>query len=153
MVDSNKKLVPPPPFPSERKDVIGFIEVKDDHGNLLISKVDSDKGEKVSIFAKMFRKQKKARIIRKFNSKSYTIEKPIFIIGRRKENSLVIDDNNSISIMHAVISHIEQKYYLEDIGSTNGSFVNGNQLISFKKHLLQNADKIKLGNEEFEFRL
>lgn len=62
-------------------------------------------------------------------------------IGRKPHNDVQID-NLAISGEHAVVISILNDAFLEDLHSTNGTFVNG-QLIS--KHFLQNGDTIELG--------
>jgi hypothetical protein len=56
-------------------------------------------------------------------------------IGRRSHNDIVID-NLAVSGEHAVIYNSAGEVYLEDLGSTNGTTVNGQPI---KKHLLQSG--------------
>src|SRR5262249_30317462 len=62
-------------------------------------------------------------------------------IGRKPHNDIQID-NLAVSGEHAVIVTILNDSFLEDLGSTNGTVVNGNAI---KKHFLQNNDVIELG--------
>lgn len=62
-------------------------------------------------------------------------------IGRRPENDIVID-HLAISGAHAAIVTILQDAFLEDLNSTNGTWVNGK---SIKKHFLRDGDVIELG--------
>lgn len=68
-------------------------------------------------------------------------------IGRKPENDIQID-NLAISGEHAVIVTILNDSFLEDLGSTNGTFVNGQ---SVKKHFLQNGDTIELGKYRLKY--
>lgn len=68
-------------------------------------------------------------------------------IGRKPHNDLVID-NLAVSGEHAVIVTILNDSFLEDLGSTNGTFVNGQPV---KKHFLQNGDVIELGKYKLKF--
>lgn len=68
-------------------------------------------------------------------------------IGRRPENDVVID-HLVISGNHAAIVTILQDAFLEDLNSTNGTWVNGQ---SIKKHFLKNGDVIELGKFQLEF--
>lgn len=68
-------------------------------------------------------------------------------IGRKPHNDIQID-NLAISGEHAVVVTILQDCFLEDLGSTNGTFVNGQ---SIKKHFLQNNDVIELGKYRLKF--
>ena len=49
---------------------------------------------------------------------------------------------------HAVIVKMGKDYYVEDVGSTNGTTVNGEEI---QKHLLQHADLIELGKHQLKF--
>ncbi|MEA5098747.1 MAG: FHA domain-containing protein [Burkholderiaceae bacterium] len=61
-------------------------------------------------------------------------------IGRRPYNDMVLD-NPAVSGEHAMIVKSHSDYILEDLGSTNGTYVNGQPV---KKHYLQNNDVIEL---------
>jgi pSer/pThr/pTyr-binding forkhead associated (FHA) protein len=68
-------------------------------------------------------------------------------IGRRSHNDLVID-NLAVSGEHAVMIMSGNDVYLEDLGSTNGTTVNGQPI---KKHLLQHADTVEIGKYRIRF--
>jgi pSer/pThr/pTyr-binding forkhead associated (FHA) protein len=68
-------------------------------------------------------------------------------IGRKPHNDIQID-NLAVSGEHAVIVTILNDSFLEDLGSTNGTVVNGNPI---KKHFLQNNDIIELGKYKLKF--
>jgi len=73
--------------------------------------------------------------------KEVPITKDRTTIGRRSHNDLTID-NLAVSGEHAVISKSGDDVYLEDLGSTNGTTVNGQPI---KKHLLLGGDLIEIG--------
>ena len=68
-------------------------------------------------------------------------------IGRKPHNDIQID-NLAISGEHAVVITILNDSFLEDLGSTNGTFVNGQ---SVKKHFLQNGATIELGKYRLKY--
>ena len=68
-------------------------------------------------------------------------------IGRKPANDIQID-NLSISGQHAVITHILGDAFLEDLNSTNGTYVNGQPV---KKHVLHNNDVIELGKYRIKY--
>ncbi len=68
-------------------------------------------------------------------------------IGRKPHNDIQID-NLAVSGEHAVIVTILNDSFLEDLGSTNGTVVNGGAI---KKHFLQNNDVIELGKYKLKF--
>jgi hypothetical protein len=149
------KFPPPPPFPESEKEVKVVVHVSENDVVLdLDSKKNSKYKKKPKGLAGLFRKKEKyPKIIRKFNGRNIELRDNIFIIGRRKENALVIEDNPNISIMHAIITRVSDGYFLEDADSTNGTSLNGVDLKAFEKYPLKHKDKFTLGNEEFEFKL
>lgn len=68
-------------------------------------------------------------------------------IGRKPNNDIQID-NLAISGEHAVIVAILNDAFLEDLNSTNGTYVNGQ---SVKKHVLKDNDVIELGKYRIKF--
>ncbi len=76
------------------------------------------------------------------------LSKERITIGRRPHNDLVID-NLAISGEHAAIMTIVNDSFLEDLGSTNGTLVNG-QLV--KKHFLQDNDVIELAKYKIKYQ-
>ncbi len=68
-------------------------------------------------------------------------------IWRKPHNDIQID-NLAISGEHAVVITILNDSFLEDLGSTNGTFVNGQPV---KKHFLKNGDTIELGKYRLKY--
>src|SRR5712672_954234 len=79
--------------------------------------------------------------------KEIPLKKERTTIGRKPHNDTQID-NLAVSGEHAVIVTILNDSFLEDLGSTNGTVVNGNAI---KKHFLQNNDVIELGKYKLKF--
>src|SRR5712691_9323841 len=79
--------------------------------------------------------------------KEITLSKERTTIGRKPHNDIQID-NLAVSGEHAVIVTILQDSFLEDLGSTNGTVVNGQPV---KKHFLQNNDIIELGKYKLKY--
>jgi pSer/pThr/pTyr-binding forkhead associated (FHA) protein len=68
-------------------------------------------------------------------------------LGRRPYNDIVID-NLAVSGEHAVLQMSGNEVYLEDLNSTNGTYVNGKAV---KKQLLQNADTVEIGKYKIKY--
>ena len=68
-------------------------------------------------------------------------------LGRRPYNDIVID-NLAVSGEHAVLQMVGSEVYLEDLNSTNGTYVNGK---AAKKQLLQNGDFVEVGKYKIKF--
>ena len=68
-------------------------------------------------------------------------------LGRRPYNDIVID-NLAVSGEHAVLQLTGNEVYLEDLNSTNGTYVNGKAV---KKQLLQNNDTVEIGKYKIKY--
>ncbi len=68
-------------------------------------------------------------------------------LGRRPYNDIVID-NLAVSGEHAVLQMTGNEVYLEDLNSTNGTYVNGKAV---KKQLLQNSDTVEVGKYKIKY--
>jgi len=75
------------------------------------------------------------------------LDKERIMIGRKPSNEIQIE-NLAVSGEHACIVTILNDSFLEDLGSTNGTLVNGNQI---KKHILQNNDVIEIGKYKLKY--
>jgi predicted component of type VI protein secretion system len=69
-------------------------------------------------------------------------------IGRNQDNDLQIDDP-AVSGHHAKIVTVFESHYVEDLGSTNGTFVNGART---KTHTLHNGDVLTIGHYQLLFQ-
>jgi pSer/pThr/pTyr-binding forkhead associated (FHA) protein len=77
----------------------------------------------------------------------YELNKERMTIGRRPSNDIHID-NLAVSGEHAVVVTLDGDSFLEDLNSTNGTFVNKKRV---KKHVLQHQDVIELGKYQLKF--
>lgn len=75
------------------------------------------------------------------------LDKERIMIGRKASNEIQIE-NLAVSGEHACIVTILNDSFLEDLGSTNGTLVNGNPI---KKHILQNNDVIEIGKYKLKY--
>ncbi|MGD8352673.1 MAG: FHA domain-containing protein [Pseudomonadota bacterium] len=71
------------------------------------------------------------------------------VIGRDAECQIRIEDPD-VSRRHAAIQPFGREFYIMDMGSTNGTLINGRQE---EKRILRHADRITLGRQEFQFIL
>ncbi len=71
-------------------------------------------------------------------------------IGRTPDNQLVVNDAKASS-HHAEIRPDGQGYSITDLGSTNGTFVNGQRLIPHMARQLNNGDAIRIGDTQYNY--
>jgi pSer/pThr/pTyr-binding forkhead associated (FHA) protein len=91
-----------------------------------------------------------ARLILSLDSQvlaEYNMTKERYTVGRLPDNDVRID-NPAVSGHHSLIINILNDSFLEDLNSTNGTYVNGKLI---KKHALQNSDVITIGHHQLRF--
>ena len=77
----------------------------------------------------------------------YNMNKERYTVGRLPDNDIRID-NPAVSGHHALVINILNDSFLEDLNSTNGTYVNGKIV---KKHALQDDDVITVGHHTLRF--
>jgi len=77
----------------------------------------------------------------------YNMSKERYTVGRLPDNDVRID-NAAVSGHHSLIINILNDSFLEDLNSTNGTYVNGKLI---KKHALQHGDVITIGHHQLRF--
>src|SRR5256884_9849851 len=91
-----------------------------------------------------------ARLVLSLDSQvmaEYNMNKERYTIGRLPDNDIRID-NAAVSGHHSLIINILNDSFLEDLNSTNGTYVNGKLI---KKHALQHGDVITVGHHQLRF--
>jgi len=77
----------------------------------------------------------------------FALDKERITIGRKPDNDIHVD-NLAVSGQHCAIITILNDSFLEDLDSTNGTFVNGKLV---KKHALKNGDIVSIGKHELKY--
>ena len=77
----------------------------------------------------------------------YNLSKERYTLGRLPDNDVRVD-NAAVSGHHALIINILNDSFLEDLNSTNGTYVNGKLI---KKHALQHGDVITIGHHHLRY--
>jgi pSer/pThr/pTyr-binding forkhead associated (FHA) protein len=91
-----------------------------------------------------------ARLVLSMNNQvlaEYNMSKERYTIGRLPDNDVRID-NPAVSGHHSLVINILNDSFLEDLNSTNGTYVNGKLV---KKHALQHGDVITIGHHQLRF--
>ncbi|MGQ0597422.1 FHA domain-containing protein [Aquabacterium sp.] len=79
--------------------------------------------------------------------KEVQITKDKTSLGRRPYNDIVID-NLAVSGEHAVLQLVGNDVFIEDLNSTNGTYINGKAV---KKQLLQHNDTVEIGKYKIKY--
>ena len=81
----------------------------------------------------------------------FKLDKEIFLIGKNEKEVDGVIGMKCISRIHARITQEQDEYYLEDMNSTNGTFLNGQILEYREKVKLKERDRIAFGTVEYLF--
>ncbi len=93
-----------------------------------------------------------AKVLLKFQDRTLNevpLDKDVITIGRKPNNTIQID-NLAVSGYHAKIYKDGKRFIIEDMGSLNGTFVNG---IKVSRHILNNNDNALIGKHILSFVL
>ncbi|TAG87590.1 MAG: FHA domain-containing protein, partial [Bacteroidetes bacterium] len=82
-------------------------------------------------------------------SKNYRLNKPTMTIGRAANNDIIIPEQ-TVSSHHATLTIENGNFFISDINSTNGTFVNGTRI---DKKMLKGGDLLKLGGASCKFEI
>ncbi len=111
-------------------------------------------GTTVLVSNPMLQQEKRGYLMRVKNQIWIEITKPIFHIGREPSYAdFVISDNSAVSSKHADILRMNEGFYIVDTNSTNHTYINGKMILPNQSTLLQSGDRIRLADEDFEFRM
>jgi len=80
----------------------------------------------------------------------FPLDRDLITIGRGEENDVPIRGDKLVSHVHAVIESYRSSFALRDLGSANGTYVNGHGLVG--ERLLRPGDEIRIGRTQILFR-
>ena len=83
-------------------------------------------------------------------SQNFNLDRPQLTVGRGSSNDIVIPES-TVSGKHATITNENGHFYLTDIGSTNGTFINNIRLQG--KQMLKPGDTIRMGAAQMQFQV
>jgi len=102
-----------------------------------------------------FKKMPHAKLLISQNSlrhASITLTKMPYVIGKMEDACDYVLDSPVISRMHARVDQREDGFYLTDLRSTNGTFLNGSRLAANRPYLLKEGDEVILADLKFLFQ-
>lgn len=83
--------------------------------------------------------------------KDYTITKDTFRVGHEEAANDACLSSDAVSHFHAKITRQGEEYFIEDLNSTNGTYVNGEQLCYTQKRRLETMDRIQFADVSYMF--
>jgi predicted component of type VI protein secretion system len=101
-------------------------------------------GSKVGKRLKGIKKFEKLKLLYKGKAIPVTCQ---IMIGRGKKNNIYIDDNLA-SRSHALVQKIKDAYFIKDLNSTNGTYVNNRKIPRGRYFKLHRNDIVRIGRTE-----
>lgn len=87
-----------------------------------------------------------------FGKKRVVINKASFLIGRSPSlNDFAVPEALTMGRVHAEIQCDDQMYYIMDLNTKNGTYINGKRIESQKRYKLHSEDRIEMGQEKAIF--
>ena len=77
------------------------------------------------------------------------VDRAVILVGRSPECDAIIDCSSKISRLHCALVQVDAGYFVRDLGSMNGVFVNGQRVE--KEHQLTNGVELSIGDVKFQF--
>ncbi len=77
------------------------------------------------------------------------IDRAVVLVGRGSDCDAIITDSQKISRRHCCLVQVDHSYYLRDLGSMNGVWVNGTRVT--REAIMKAGDRVSIGDVEFLF--
>ena len=85
----------------------------------------------------------------KKQGKVIAIDRAVVLVGRGSDCDAIITDSQKISRRHCCLVQVDNTYYVRDLGSMNGIWVNGERVS--RENLISSGDRVQIGDVEFLF--
>lgn len=147
-----------PAEPEADNDDTGFVERNvppaDDTGEETVYLgVGAVSEEPESIEQKFSRMAPISVLFKERSGEKITIDRPEFVLGKNPNHAdFAVRDNNTVSRIHASITWSEDGYRIVDLGSMNGTYVNGKS-VDTEGQIIADGDLIELADERFRVQL
>lgn len=83
------------------------------------------------------------------NHKPIPIDRAVVLVGRGNECDAVINGSKKISRKHCCLVQSDQSFFIRDLGSTNGVWVNGKRVDCVSE--MSEGDRVAIGDVQFQF--
>lgn len=92
-------------------------------------------------------------LIRENSAMEYCLTESSYTVGKDAQCDIAVQNNPTVSRKHARIFWHDDAYFIEDLGSTNGTYVNGEKLRKMEPYKLDGWAKIQFSDEKFIFEV
>ncbi len=120
--------------------------------NWSFGKLNSNRLKRASAATAILAKPDKAvaQLVDLATDKSYALNSNSILIGRQPGLDICLE-SRAIGRRHCKISTAEGSYFIEDLNSKNGTFINDKQLVTGVSATLKSGDKLRIANRELIF--
>ena len=129
---------------------VGVSEDKRDDATTATYMIDENTGELKPVDVGDVAASTGALVIRSGGGRageSFTVDEERMSIGRTPDAAVFLDDV-TVSRNHALLVHRQDGYYIDDLGSLNGTYVNRRRIES---HKLADGDEIQIGKYKLSY--
>jgi hypothetical protein len=91
-----------------------------------------------------------ATLVLTYNGQTYTVDKDRYLLGRSKTQADLRLDDSNVSRQHAMIERVSNAWYVVDLGSTNGVYVDGERVA---RRAVRDGDVIEITTHRIECRI
>ena len=140
------------PYPAPQMPVMGGMQDDYDQTTLIKNTGNTDDAG-TTVLNAATKVERHPYLYQVKNGRKIYLDKKTNRIGKNREVvDICIDGNPAISRCHAIFYRVDDACYIEDLNSTNGTFVDDQQITSNCKTMVRVGSRVKLGDEEFELR-
>lgn len=93
------------------------------------------------------------RLVAEGRTETYSFTEPRTTVGRMPSNDVVLYFDRYVSARHAIIHCDMGTFFIQDLGSTNGTYVGGERIKSGEKVRLEDGSKVRIGRTVFTFQI
>lgn len=120
-------------------------------GNAFSADTDADEG---TMLLDESRSLHYPTLFRILTEETISVNKPVFRLGKEKSYvDYFVNNNIAVSRSHADIITRGNRYYIKDLNSKNHTYINDREVPVHYEVEINDGDRLKLGNEEFVFRV
>lgn len=120
-------------------------------GNVFSADTDADEG---TMLLDESRSLHYPTLFRILTEETISVNKPVFRLGKEKSYvDYFVNNNIAVSRSHADIITRGNRYYIKDLNSKNHTYINDREVPVHYEVEINDGDRLKLGNEEFVFRV